>query len=74
MLFLLVVESVAFIAMIVRHFRLAPAKRTTPAGEPSAQTAERILRAKGGLTLTPVKVELDFMRRSGEGVARPEFH
>lgn len=59
--------------MIVRHFRLTPAKRTTPPGEAQGQTAERLLRAKGGLTLTPVKVELDFTRRSGEGVARPEF-
>jgi hypothetical protein len=67
------VESVAFIAMVVRHFRLTPAKRTTPAGETTEQTAERLLRAKGGLTLTPVKVELDFTRRDGEGVARPEF-
>jgi hypothetical protein len=59
--------------MVVRHFRLTPAKRTTPAGETTEQTAERLLRAKSGLTLTPVKVELDFTRRDGEGVARPEF-
>lgn len=59
--------------MLIRHFRLTPAKRSTPPGETPEQTGERILRAKGGITLTPVKVELDFTRRNGEGVARPEF-
>jgi len=56
-------EFIVAIVMLVRRYRIIVKDEPQFAGETFEQRKERVLRAKNGLTLTPVKMPLTFVLR-----------
>ncbi|KAI0093992.1 614/534 cytochrome P450, partial [Irpex rosettiformis] len=57
------VEGVAILAMLVSRYKIEVKDEPQFAGETFEQRQERVLRARPGVTLTPVRVPLVFQRR-----------
>ncbi|KAL1745781.1 cytochrome P450 [Schizophyllum fasciatum] len=56
-------EGVAILSVLIAKYKVEVMEEAQFAGESHEQRHERVLRATGGLTLTPVRVPLTFRRR-----------